>query len=153
MDTVRARWGSRRQFVAWDRAGHGVVMDATSEYGGEGAGPRPLEMVLYGLAACTGMDVVSILEKKRQDLVGLEVLVTARQREEDFPRYYERIEVEYLVTGRGVAPAAVERAIELSESKYCSVRGMFGPHVEVVTSFQVSEAGTLGNAAHDPQEG
>jgi putative redox protein len=140
MDTVTVRWSEKRQFVGWDERGHGVVMDAPEQYKGEGTGARPIELVLYGLAGCTGMDVISVLEKKRENVCGLSVVVKGTQREEDFPHYYERIEVEYIVTGSNVNPASVERAIELSEEKYCSVRGMFGPQVEVVTSFRVLDA-------------
>jgi putative redox protein len=66
VDTVRVRWAGNRQFVGWDSAGHGVVMDAGPGSKGEATGPRPIELVLYALAACTAMDIVSILEKKRQ---------------------------------------------------------------------------------------
>lgn len=137
MDTVRVRWSSKRQLVGWDEHGHGVVMDASSEYKGEGTGPRPIELVLYALGGCTAMDVVSVLEKKRQDVRGIELVITGTQREDDYPHYYEAVEVEYVVTGRDVSSAAVERAIELSESKYCSVKGMFGEHVRVTTSYRV----------------
>lgn len=137
MDVVTARWAGNRQFVGWDEAGHGVVMDASSAYSGEGTGVRPIELVLYGLAGCTAMDVVSILEKKRQDVRGLEVRVTGTQRTEEYPRYYETIDVHFTVRGAGVAEEAVRRAIELSEEKYCSVKGMFGPQVAITSSFEV----------------
>ena len=136
------RWAANRQFVGWDEAGHGVVMDAQTGYKGEGTGPRPVELVLYGLAGCTGMDVISVLQKKRMDVRGLQINVQGRQREDDYPHYYEDIQVEYVVTGRGVTEAAVERAIQLSEEKYCSVKGMFGPQVHVATSYRVIEAGS-----------
>ena len=96
------------------------------------------------LAGCTGMDVVSVLEKKRQDVRGVEVNVTGTQREDAFPHIYTDIEVEYVVIGYGVKPDAVARAIELSEQKYCSVKGMLGPEVSVRTSFRVVEARTSG---------
>ncbi|MBN2840750.1 MAG: OsmC family protein [Coriobacteriia bacterium] len=140
MDTVKVRWNGKRQFVAWDEAGHGVVMDAKPEYSGDGTGASPVQLVLYALAGCTGMDVVSILEKKRQMVLDLEIEVRGTKRTEEYPKIYEHIEVEYIVTGIGVKPEAVARAIELSEEKYCSVKGMFGPQVEVVTSFTVREA-------------
>lgn len=140
MDTVKVRWNGGRRFVGWDEAGHGVVMDASKVGGGEGSGVRPLEMVLYALAGCTAIDVVSILEKKRERVTGFDVVVHGTQRESDYPHYYERIEVEYTVTGLGVKPESVRRAIELSEEKYCSVKGMFGQHVAVSTSFSVIEA-------------
>jgi putative redox protein len=86
------------------------------------------------------MDVISILEKKRQDVRGLEVRVTGAQREDDYPRIYTRIQVEYVVIGHAVDLEAVRRAIELSEEKYCSVRGMLGAEVEVTTTFRVLES-------------
>ena len=137
MDSVRVRWSSGRQFIGWDEAGHGVVMDAPSQYKGEGTGPRPVELVLYALAGCTGMDVVSILEKKRQHVTSLELRVDGTQREDDFPHIYERINVHYIVSGPDITETAVERSIELSEEKYCSVKGMFGSQVEVTTSYEV----------------
>ena len=151
MDTARVRWTGRRQFVATDEAGHSLVMDSKPEYKGEGSGIRPLEVVLHGLAGCTGMDVISILEKKRQDVRGLEILVSAVQREDEFPKIYTQIALEYVVTGYGVKPEAVERAIALSEEKYCSVGGMLGEQVEVTTSFRVLEAPPQGYSILDAE--
>lgn len=147
MNVVRVRWAGHRQFVGWDDAGHGLVMDALPASKGEATGPRPVELLLYGLGGCTAMDVVSVLEKKRLDVTDVEVVVTGRQREDDYPHHYEEIGVEYIVTGRGVPEAAVARAIELSETKYCSVKGAFGPQVHVTTSFRVLETGAAGSGA------
>lgn len=141
MDTVKVKWNGKRRFIAWDEAGHGVVMDASPDHGGEGTGPRPLELVLYALGGCTAMDVISILEKKRQKVTDLEIVVRGEQRTEDYPKIYQRIELQYVVTGVGVRPDAVARAIELSEEKYCAVKGMLGPQVEVATSYRVIDAG------------
>lgn len=140
MDKVHVRLTGKRQLVAWDEAGHGVVMDARSEYSGEGSGVRPLELVLYGLAGCTAMDVISILEKKRQDVRGIEIRVEGDQRTDEYPKIYTEIRLHYIVTGFGVSEEAVRRSIELSEEKYCSVGGMLGPQVAVVTSFEVNDA-------------
>jgi len=140
MDTVKVRWSSNRQFVGWNERGHGVVMDAQAGSKGEGTGPRPVELVLYALGGCTAMDVVSVLEKKRQAVTGVEVVVTGTQREDGYPHYYETVHVEYIVSGRDVDPSAVARAIDLSESKYCSVKGMFGAQVDVTTSFRVLDS-------------
>ena len=140
MDTVRVRWGGKRQFVGWDDAGHSLVMDAKAEHSGEGTGMRPLQVFLCGLAGCTGMDVISILEKKRQDVRGIEVRVEGEQREDEFPKIYVTIRLHYVVTGFSVSPQAVARAIELSEEKYCSVGGMLGPQVTVITSYEVLES-------------
>ena len=140
VDDVRVRWSGHRQMIGWNGAGHAIVMDSKPEYKGEGTGARPLEVFLESLGACTAMDVISILEKKRQNVTGMEIAVRGHQREDEFPKIYTRIEMEYIVTGFAVQAAAVERAIELSEEKYCSVRGMLGPQVEVVTSYRVEEA-------------
>jgi len=152
MDTARVRWTGKRQFVGTDAAGHSIVMDARPEYKGEGSGIRPMELVLQGLAGCTGMDVISILEKKRQDVRGMEVVVTGVQRLDEFPKIYTRMDVEYVVTGFGVKPEAVARAIELSETKYCTVAGMLGEQVEVHTTFRVVEADAPGTVRPGPEE-
>jgi putative redox protein len=138
-DKVRVRWAGNRQMVGWDSAGHGIVMDAPVGYKGEGTGARPLEVFLQALAACTAMDVVSVLEKKRQRFSSVEMEVTAQQREDEFPKIYTDIELLYVVRGQSVSPEAVARAIELSETKYCSVKGMLGPQVKLTTSYRVEE--------------
>lgn len=140
VDVVNVKWNGRRRFVGWDEVGHGVVMDATVGSAGDGSGVRPIELVLYAIAGCSGMDVVSILEKKRLVVTDFDIVVHGTQREDEYPHIYERIEIEYIVTGIGIKPEAVARAIELSEQKYCSVKGMLGPQTEVVTSFRVLEA-------------
>lgn len=139
MDIVRARWTTNRQFVGWDSKLHGIVMDTPAEGTGEGTGWRPVELLLLGIAGCTGVDVISILEKKREDVRALEIEVRGEQFVDDFPHYYEDIEVIYTVTGVGVKPESVARAIELSESKYCSVKGCLGPQCVVKTSYEVRE--------------
>jgi putative redox protein len=138
-DKVHVRWAGNRQMVGWDSAGHGIVMDAPIGYKGEGTGARPLEVFLEALAACTAMDVVSVLAKKRQRFTDLDIEVTAHQREDEFPKIYTEIELLYVVRGRSVNPDAVARAIELSETKYCSVKGMLGPQVTVTTAYRVEE--------------
>jgi putative redox protein len=95
-------------------------------------------MVLVGLAGCTAMDVISVLRKKRQDVVGLEVRVRG-ERADEHPRVYTRIEVEYIITGRGIKPAAVERSIELSLGSYCPVAGMLKDVVPITTNYQIIE--------------
>ena len=139
MDVVKARWTTKRQFVGWDSTRHGIVMDTPAEGTGEGTGWRPVELLLLGLAGCTGVDLVSILEKKREDVRGLEIEVSGEPYLDDFPHYYKDIEIVYTVTGVGVKPKSVEQAIELSEEKYCSVKGCLGPQCEVTTRFEIIE--------------
>jgi len=139
MDRVRIRLAGQRQLVGWDDRGHGIVMDTPAESTGEGTGVRPVELLLFALGGCTAIDVIAVLEKKRQDVRGIELFVVGEPRMDENPHFYERIEIEYVVTGVGVDPAAVARAIQLSDEKYCSVKGALGPQVEVVTSYRVIE--------------
>ena len=111
MDQVTLRWGGKRQFVSWDDSGHSIIMDASPAHNGEGTGVRPLQVFLQGLAGCTGMDVVSILEKKRQDVRNLEIDVEADQRTDEFPKIYTDIRLHFRVTGYSVKAEAVRRAI------------------------------------------
>lgn len=140
VDTVTVKWNGKRAFEGQDAAGHLVLMDSKAQYGGDGSGVRPVELVLFGIAGCTGMDVISILEKKRETVTDFDIVVRGTQREDDYPKIYTRIEIEYVVTGVDVKSESVARAIELSEEKYCAVRHMLGPQVEVVTKYQVLEA-------------
>jgi putative redox protein len=139
MDVVMTRWVKNHQIVAWDSKNHGIVMDTPADGSGEGTGWRPVELLLAGLAGCTGVDVISILEKKREDVRGLEIEVRGEPFLEDYPHYYKTIEVVYRVTGVGVKPESLARAIELSEGKYCSVKGCLGPQCVVTTRFEVIE--------------
>lgn len=141
MDKVTARWVTNRQFTTWDAAGHGLVMDGSIAAGGEATGWRPAELILAGLAGCSGFDVVSILEKKREDVRALEIEVSGSLTSGEYPHYYESIEILYRVTGVNVSPASVARAIELSQEKYCSVRATLGPQCQVATRFEVLEFG------------
>ncbi|HVP19692.1 MAG TPA: OsmC family protein [Spirochaetia bacterium] len=97
-----------------------VPLGASPKVGGANDGFRPLELVLVGLAACTAMDVISILGKKRQQVTAFEVKAHGDQAEEH-PRAFTKFVVEYIVTGKGIDRDAVERAVELSQTKYCSV--------------------------------
>jgi putative redox protein len=99
-------------------------------------GMRPMELVLAGLAGCTGMDVISILEKKREHVTGLTVRVTGTQRDE-YPTRWQMLHVEYEFTGRDVKTASLERAIELSEQKYCAVRGTLSPEIAFTSSYRL----------------
>ncbi len=120
-------------------SGHRIVLDAPVEENGENTGPRPMEMLLVGLAGCTGMDVISILRKKRQDVTGYEIHVHGI-RASEHPMVYVEVEVEHVVTGRHVDPEAVRRAIELSETKYCGVGNTLNKTAKLVNTFRIVEA-------------
>jgi putative redox protein len=116
--TAQAVWQEDLRFMGVSGTGHEIVMDASDEFGGQNAGARPMELLLVGLAGCTGMDVVSILEKMRQTVTGYRVRVTG-QRAETEPQFYTHILVEHVLEG-DLDESKVAHAVELSDTKYCS---------------------------------
>ena len=127
---VRAKWIGGWKFEGKDGEGHTVRMDWSKEVGGEGDGFRPAELPLWGLAGCTGSDTVEILKKMREPVEDVEVVVRA-EKTKTYPAKYASIEVEYIIKGKGLSPAKVEKAVKLSEEKYCSVGGSFREPVEM----------------------
>lgn len=117
-------------FIGTTGSGHRLVMDAAAEAGGVERGPRPMELVLLGLAGCTAMDVASILQKMRQQVTGYEVRVHG-ERAEEHPRVYTAITVEHVIRGRDLTETLVKRAIELSATRYCPVSAMLGAASQV----------------------
>jgi putative redox protein len=116
-------WKGKMSFTGSASSGFSLPLDTSAESGGEGQGFRPMELLLVGLAGCTSMDVISILQKKQQQVTGFEVKTSA-ERATDHPHIFTHIVVEYIVTGSAISPAAVERAVELSVTKYCSAYAM-----------------------------
>lgn len=100
-----------------------VPLDSAAAVGGTNEGLRPMEYILIGLAGCTAMDVISILRKKRQDVTAFEVKAHATQAE-GHPHVFTSFTIEYIVTGNNIDEAAVQRAIELSETRYCPAQAM-----------------------------
>ncbi len=137
MVEAMVRWVSGQQFVATMASGHTVVADGGPDYGGDEAGPRPVELALAALASCTGVAVMTILLRQRQPVAGLEILVRA-ERAEEWPREFVAIHLDYRVSGRGISPDAVARAIHLSESRYCSIAGSL--KAPIASSFQIVNA-------------
>ena len=120
-------------FIGTAPSGHAQVMDSK---GDRLAGPTPLEMLLVSVAACTAMDVQSILEKKRQDVTSYNVEVTGT-RADDHPRKFTAFHVHHIVHGRNVSEKAVGDAVELSDTKYCSVAATVRPTATITTSFEI----------------
>ena len=127
-------WVEDRRFVGSASSGHAIVLDGSAEK----QGSSPMELLLIGMAGCTAYDVISILEKKRQRVTGLRVSARA-ERAEDPPRVYTKIEVEYLLRGRGIKPKAVEDAIRLSKETYCSASIMLAKTAQITTSYRIEE--------------
>ena len=133
---ARAKWVEGMAFMGEAGSGHAVIMDGAPEYGGRNIGTRPMEMLLIGLAGCTGFDVVQILKKGREAVTGCEVEVEAERASED-PKVFTKIHIAYRVSGRGLSQAKAERAVTLSKEKYCSASIMLGATAEMSTSLVV----------------
>lgn len=136
MTQVKVKWVGKGQFVGIDSTKHSLVMSTQDEE--NGIGLEPSELLLLSLGGCTGIDVVSILRKQRQDLAGLEISITA-ERDSDPPWTFRKIHLEYLLHGKGLSERAVERAIRLSEEKYCSVGATLSGVAELTSSFRIIE--------------
>jgi putative redox protein len=112
---VKLNWTENMQFVARSENGPAIVMDST-----DGAsGPTPMQLLLMGVAGCTGIDIVLILKKKRLEINKLEIQITGKQ-DNKYPKRFTEIHIEYFLAGKNISSKAVEQAIKLSEEKYCS---------------------------------
>jgi putative redox protein len=123
--------GERRQFVAESGTGHAIVVDDANGR----TGAKPIELALLALGACTGFDVIGILRKKRQKVTGYEIELHAEQNPEP-PSYFTRVEIKHRLRGR-ITPEAVQRAIHLSETKYCAVGAMISKTAKIETTFEI----------------
>jgi len=133
---VRIKWVEKRQFVGIDSSKHSVVMSSHDEENGIGVSPS--QLLLIGLGGCTAYDVVSILEKKRQTLTGLEVIVSGEQ-DADPPWTYRQIHLHYVLRGKGLKEKAVDDAIKLSEERYCSVAATVRGVAEITYDYVIEE--------------
>ncbi len=124
------------QFLGVSGSKHAVVMDTSPEHGGNETGATPMELLLVALAGCTGMDVVALLRKMRVNFNGLEIRIGG-ERQKEHPKVFTRIDLEYLIYGSDIKAAAVKRAIELSQEKYCSVAAMLRPNCPVNYTYRI----------------
>src|SRR5689334_20300422 len=129
------RFVSDDLFVGVTPGGRAVVLDTNSV---RSSAPSPVELLLVALGSCTATDVASILKKKRQHVTSYTVEVTG-QRRDDYPRSYTSMNVHHILTGYGISAKAVAQAIELSETKYCSVSASLKPRVEIHSTFEIIE--------------
>jgi putative redox protein len=136
---ARIKWVEGVSFVAETGSGHAVVIDGAPDAGGRNLGPRPMEMVLAGTAACTAFDVVWILRKGRQPVTDCVVEAEAERAAED-PKVFTRIHLVYRVKGKGLKREQVERAVKLSKEKYCSATIMLAKTAEVSFEIALEEA-------------
>ena len=129
------RFVSDDLFLGITPSGHAMALDTDGQ---RSTAPSPVELLLVALGSCTATDVASILTKKRQHVTSYVVEVSGQRRDE-YPRKYTSMKVHHIFTGRSISPRAVAHAIELSETKYCSVAATLRPTVEIQSSFEIIE--------------
>lgn len=132
----KIRFVEDMQFIGSADSGHGVVMDAPLSVGGNNRGSKPSELLLMGLGGCTGMDVISILRKKKQDVTNFEMNVTGDTSEKD-PRSFLSFDIEYIICGRNISEDAVKRSIQISLEKYCLVGATLGKAADITHSYKI----------------
>ena len=126
-------------FAGKTDSNHWITVDGPENFGGSDAGIRPKELLLLSLAGCTASDVVSILQKKRVKLDDFEINISAEMTEEH-PKVFTKIDLEYVFYGDNIAEKDVERAIELSETKYCGVTAMLEKALEINHTYKIEKA-------------
>jgi putative redox protein len=132
-------------FISHADSGHALVIDGSEKIGGRNLGPRPMELVLQGLAGCSAMDVISMLRTMRQQVTDLDIQVEA-ERADEFPKVFTRIHLRYIVTGIDLKPGRVERAVEMSAEKYCSVSAMLASTATITHEIELRAAEALAEA-------
>jgi putative redox protein len=137
---ARIKWVENMAFVAESGSGHALVLDGPAELGGRNLGPRPMELLLMGVGACSSVDVVMILKKGRQPVVDC-VCELKAERADTEPKVFTAIHLHFVVTGNGLNPGQVERAVQLSAEKYCSASIMLAKGgVRVTHDFEIRPA-------------
>ncbi len=134
---ARVKWAEKRTFLGTSGTGHSIVL-GTGHDGGATPGPSPMELLLIGTAGCSAYDVVSILEKGRQNIEDVQVEVDADRAETD-PKVFTRIHLQFIVKGRSLSADKVARAIDLSVDKYCSASAMMAASATVTHGFTVED--------------
>jgi len=132
---AKIKWTGGLQFIGQSGTGHAIVMDGSPDYGGEDTGMRPMELLLVGLGGCSGMDIASILSKKKQDVRGIEINVQVTGRE--LSERFIEIEIEFTVKGKNLSEEAVKKAVELSMEKYCSVKATLEHSAKIIHSYKI----------------
>jgi len=133
---ARVKWVEQRTFLGESGSGHTVVMDGAPEAGGRDLGVRPMEMLLLGLGGCTAFDVIDILQRGREPVDDLAIEIEG-ERSDEIPKIFNKINVRYIVTGTGLNPEKVDRAVKLSAEKYCSATIMLGAVAEITHDIKI----------------
>ena len=136
--TAKISWVDGAMFVGEGGCGYTITMDGAPDDGGRNLASRPMEVVLMGMGGCTAIDVVSMLKKQRQDIEGIEVSLVA-ERADDHPKVFTSVKLVYTVRGRKLSRALIERAVSLSDEKYCSATAMVKRSAKVTNEIVLVE--------------
>jgi putative redox protein len=139
MTTAKVKWVDGFQFVGESGSGHAIVMDAPPASGGGSTGMTPMEMLLVAAGGCSGMDVASVLKKKRLDVHDIEINVSG-EKTEDYPHKYTSIKLEFIVTGSNIPDESVKKAIDLSMDKYCAVKATLEGSAKIDYTYKIINA-------------
>jgi putative redox protein len=138
MPQAKVKYVDGMQFVGGSGSGHAIIMDGPQAVGGNNTGVSPMELLLIGTGGCSGMDVISILKKKKQEVTSLEINVNGNKADEH-PMKYTDIDIEFIVRGRNISEEAVKRSVELSMNKYCSVKFTLEGTAKVTYTYKIIE--------------
>jgi putative redox protein len=130
------KWVNGLQFVGESGTGHAIVMDSDKDVGGNNTGMRPMELLLAGLGGCSGMDIASILQKKKQQITDIEINIKG-QKADTYPKKFTNIEIEFVVSGKDLTEDAVKRAVELSMDKYCTLKATLEGAAKINFSYKI----------------
>lgn len=136
---TRVDWAGHMSFVGTGKNGHGVLMDGGKDIGGFGVGASPMELLLMGAGGCASIDIVMILQKARQEITDVSVEVEG-DRNEEMPKVFNAIHLNFVITGKNLNEKQVERAVELSMTKYCSVSLTLAKGVDMSWGYTMVEA-------------
>ncbi|MCI4398475.1 MAG: OsmC family protein [Acidobacteria bacterium] len=136
--SVNVKWVEKSAFAARSESNHWIMMDS-SYNGGDGAAPSPIELVLMGLGGCTGIELVAVLQKMRQDVKGIEIEIEG-ERGPEHPRVYVKVRAKYKITGKNLNPDRVKAAIELCDEEYCSIGAMLRKTADYAYEIEIIEA-------------
>jgi putative redox protein len=139
MPKATIKYTGGMQFVSVADSGHAVVMDGPPSVGGNNSGASPMELLLMGTGGCSGMDVISVLQKKKQHVTSLDINVIGEKADEH-PKKYTAIAIEFVVTGKNISEEAVKKAVQLSMDKYCSVKATLEGTARITYGYRIIEA-------------
>lgn len=136
MLNAKVKWVDGLQFVGESGTGHAIIMDGDMEVGGKDTGMRPMELLLIGLGGCSGMDMASILQKKKQQVTVIDINVKG-EKADTYPKKFTSIDIEFVVSGKDLSEEAVKRAVDLSMEKYCSVKATLEGTAKINFSYKI----------------